>query len=100
MTDIRWQVIANLRFRNHPHQFELQEKSAETARIQLEYEDALKLRSFTDEEIYRFKKAASITNAMETFLNYFYGFIIGVFGSILATIVTDRWKARRALNRS
>ncbi|MBF8774090.1 hypothetical protein [Pseudomonas fulva] len=79
---------------------ELQEKSAETARIQLEYEEALKLKSFTDEEINRFKKAASTTNAMETFLNYLYGFIIGVFGSILATIVTDRWKAMRALNRS
>ncbi|RFQ06044.1 hypothetical protein D0O09_02405 [Pseudomonas putida] len=79
---------------------ELQEKSAETARIQLEYEEALKLKSFTDEEINRFKKAASTTNAMETFLNYFYGFIIGVFGSVLATILTDQWKARRALNRS
>ncbi|MGM3216470.1 hypothetical protein ACSQ5K_14760 [Pseudomonas sp. PhalM4] len=79
---------------------ELQRKSAETAQIQLEYEEALKLRSFTDDEISRFKKAASSTNAMETFLNYFYGFIIGVFGSILATIITDRWKARRALNRS
>lgn len=79
---------------------ELLHKSAETARIQLEYEEALKLRSFTDDEINRFKRAASTANAMETFLNYFYGFIIGVFGSILATIITDRWKARRALNRS
>ncbi|WP_049276017.1 hypothetical protein [Pseudomonas putida] len=84
----------------HDLKIELEEKSAETARIQLEYEQALKLKSFTDEEINRFKKAASTTNAVETFLNYFYGFIIGVFGSILATIITDRWKARRALNRS
>ncbi|OAS08559.1 hypothetical protein AYO08_08270 [Pseudomonas putida] len=60
----------------------------------------LKLKSFTDQKINRFKKAASATNAMETFLNYFYDFIIGVFGSLLATIITDHWKARRALNRS
>lgn len=75
-------------------------KSVETARIQLEYEEALKLRSFTHDEIDRFKRVASTANAMETFLNCFYGFIIGVFGLILATIITDRWKTRLALNRS
>lgn len=79
---------------------ELQEKSAESARIKLEYEEALKLQSFTEEEIDRFKKAASATSATDTFLNYLYGFIFGVFGSILATIITDQWKVRRALNRS
>ncbi len=79
---------------------QLQETSAETARIQLEYEEALKLKSFTDEEINRFKKAASTTSAMDTFLNYFYGFLLGVSGSILATIITDRWKTWRALNRT
>jgi hypothetical protein len=79
---------------------ELQEKSAESARIKLEYEEALKLQSFTEEEIDRFKKAASATSPTDTFLNYLYGFILGVFGSILATIITDQWKVRRALNRS
>lgn len=79
---------------------ELQEKSAESARIKLEYEEALKLQSFTEEEIDRFKKAASATSTTDTFLNYLYGFILGVFGSILATIITEQWKVRRALNRS
>jgi len=79
---------------------ELQETSVETARVQLEYEEALKLKSFTEEEINRFKKAVSTTGTVDTFLNYFYGFLLGVFGSILATIITDRWKTWRSLNRS
>lgn len=83
----------------HDLKAELQEKSIESVRIQRDYEEALKLKLFTEEEINRFKRATSVTDPTETFLNYFIGFIVGVFGSILATIITDMWKTRRAMGR-
>jgi predicted PurR-regulated permease PerM len=77
---------------------ELQTTSEESARIKREYEEALKLKAITAEQLEQIKKAVSAQSTMDTFLNYFFGFLLGVAGSILATVITDRWKARRALS--
>lgn len=78
---------------------ELQTTSEESARIKHEYEEALKLKAITSEQLEQIKTAVSAQSASDTFLNYFFGFLLGVAGSILATVITDRWKAKRALSR-
>jgi hypothetical protein len=78
---------------------ELQEKSAESARIAKEYEEAMKLKALTSEQLDQIKKAVNSQSRMDVFLNYFWGFLLGVAGSILATIIVDMWKRRRALQR-
>ncbi|MFJ3117739.1 restriction endonuclease [Pseudomonas protegens] len=80
--------------------FELKSKSEESVRIKAEYEEALKLKSFTQDQMEQFKKAVNTQSATDTFMNYFLGFLLGVFGSILATVITDTWKTKRALVRS
>lgn len=77
---------------------ELQTTSEESARIKREYEEALKLKAITAEQLEQIKKAVSTQSTGDTFLNYFFGFLLGVAGSILATVITDRWKAKRALS--
>ena len=77
---------------------ELQTTSEESARIKREHEEALKLKAITAEQLEQIKKAVSAQSTMDTFLNYFFGFLLGVAGSILATVITDRWKARRELS--
>jgi hypothetical protein len=77
---------------------ELENTSEESARIKREYEEALKLKAITSEQLEQIKKAVSAQSASDTFLNYFFGFLLGAAGSILATIITDRWKAKRALS--
>ncbi len=79
---------------------ELQTTSEESARIKREYEEALKLKAITSEQLEQVKKAVSAQSASDTFLNYFFGFLLGVAGSVLATVITDRWKAKRALSGS
>lgn len=79
---------------------ELQTTSEESARIKREYEEALKLKAITSEQLEQIKKAVSAQSASDTFLNYFFGFLLGVAGSVLATVITDRWKAKRALSGS
>lgn len=77
---------------------ELENTSEDSARIKREYEEALKLKAITSEQLEQVKKAVSAQSASDTFLNYFLGFLLGAAGSILATIITDRWKAKRALS--
>lgn len=77
---------------------ELQTTSEESTRIKMEYEEALKLKAITAEQLEQIKKAVSAQSTTDTFLNYFFGFLLGVAGSILATVITDRWKARRELS--
>lgn len=77
---------------------ELQTTSEESARIKREYEEALKLKAITSEQLEQIKKAVSAQSATDTFLNYFFGFLLGVAGSMLATVITDKWKAKRALS--
>lgn len=76
---------------------ELQTTSEESIRIKREYEEALKLKAITAEQLEQVKKAVSAQSTTDTFLNYFFGFLLGVAGSILATVITDRWKAKRVL---
>lgn len=80
--------------------FELESKSEESALVKAEYEEALKLKSFTQDQIEQFKKAVNTQSATDTVMNYSLGFLLGVFGSIIATVITDKWKAKRALVRS
>ena len=77
---------------------ELQATSEESARIKLQYEEALKLKAITAEQLEQIKKAVNAQSVTDTFWNYFFGFVMGVAGSMLATIIMDRWKARRALS--
>jgi tRNA splicing endonuclease len=77
---------------------ELQKTSYESAKIKKEYEEALKLKEVTAEQLAHIKIAVSAQSSSDTLLNYFLGFILGVASSILATIITDRWKAKRALS--
>ena len=76
---------------------DLQQKSAESARINKEYEEAMKLKALTTDQLDRVKKAVSTQSGMDIFLNYFFGFLLGVAGSVLATVITDKWKQRRSL---
>jgi septal ring factor EnvC (AmiA/AmiB activator) len=76
---------------------ELQEKSQESARVTREYEEAMKLKAITAEQLDQVKKAVNSQTRMETFLTYFWGLLSGVAGSILATIITDKLKQRRVL---
>ncbi|MGQ3194084.1 MAG: hypothetical protein ACT6UH_05685 [Hydrogenophaga sp.] len=78
---------------------ELQEKSQESARIVKEYEEAMKLKALTAEQLDQIKKVVNTQSRMDVFLNYLWGFLLGVAGSILATILVDMWKRRRALQR-
>ena len=77
---------------------ELQATSEESARIKREYEEALKLKAITSQQLEQIKKAVSTQSTLDTFWNYFFGFLLGVASSILATVITDKWKARRALS--
>ncbi|MCT8946812.1 restriction endonuclease [Pseudomonas iridis] len=77
---------------------ELQATSDESAQIKKDYEAALKLKAITSEQLEQINKAVNSQSATDTALNYFFGFLLGVAGSILATVITDRWKARRELS--
>lgn len=77
---------------------ELQATSDESAQIKRDYEAALKLKAITSEQLEQINKAVNSKTATDTALNYFFGFLLGVAGSILATVITDRWKARRELS--
>ncbi|NWC43933.1 restriction endonuclease [Pseudomonas edaphica] len=77
---------------------ELQATSDESAQIKRDYEAALKLKAITSEQLEQINKAVNSQTATDTALNYFFGFLFGVAGSILATVITDRWKARRELS--
>lgn len=78
---------------------DLVHKSAESARITKEYEEAMKLKALTAEQLEQVKKAVSGQSGAEIFLNYLFGFLLGVAGSVLATVITDRWKQRRELRK-
>lgn len=78
---------------------ELERKSTESAQIAKEYEEAMKLKALTAEQLEQVRKAVSGQTRTEIFLNYFFGFLLGVAGSVLATIITDRWKQRRELRK-
>jgi hypothetical protein len=78
---------------------ELQQKSEESARVRREYEEAMKLQPVTAEQMAQVKKAVGSQSGMEIFRNYLFGFLLGVAGSVFATLITDWWKQRRALRR-
>jgi tetrahydromethanopterin S-methyltransferase subunit B len=78
---------------------DLESKSAESARITKEYEEAMKLKALTTEQLEQVKKAVSGQSGTDIFLNYFFGFLLGVAGSVLATIITDKWKQRKELDK-
>jgi hypothetical protein len=78
---------------------DLEQKSTESARITKEYEEAMKLKALTADQLEQVKKAVSGQSGTEIFLNYFFGFLLGVAGSVLATVITDRWKQRRELRK-
>lgn len=69
---------------------ELRSKSDEAVRISKEYEDAMKLKALTKEQLEQVKLAVGTQSRVEVFMNYFLGFVLGVAGSVLATIITDR----------
>jgi hypothetical protein len=56
---------------------DLEQKSAESARITKEYEEAMKLKALTAEQLEQVKKAVSGQSGTEIFLNYFFGFLLG-----------------------
>lgn len=76
---------------------DLRSQSEESARVTKEYEEAMKLKALTSEQLEQVKLAINSQSRGEVFMNYFLGFLLGVAGSVLATIITDRWKQRRAL---
>jgi hypothetical protein len=78
---------------------DLQQKSAESARITKEYEEAMKLKALTAEQLEQVKKAVAGQSSTDIFLNYFFGFLLGVAGSVLATVITDKWKQRCELRK-
>jgi hypothetical protein len=77
---------------------ELEQTSEESNRIRREYEEVMKLKVVTAEQLEQIRKAVSSQSAWEVFLNYFFGFLLGVASSALATIIMDRIKKRRALS--
>jgi len=79
---------------------DLQQTSEESARVKAEYEEAMKLKVLTAEQLEQVKKAVVGQSRWEIFQNYFFGFLLGVAGSVLATIITDKWKQRKELSRS
>lgn len=79
---------------------ELQQKAEESVRVTAEYEQAMKLKELTAEQLEQVRNAVAGQSRWEIFKNYFFGFLLGVAGSVLATILTDKWKQRKELVRS
>jgi hypothetical protein len=78
---------------------ELQQKAEEAIRISKEYEEAKKLKALTTEQLALVGTAIRTHERKDVLLNYFWGFLLGIASSVLATIVTDRWKHKQALSK-
>ncbi|SRR5258708_2531102 len=78
---------------------ELQQKSDETSRVTKEYDEAMKLKTLTTDQLNEVKKAVGFRGGMDILRDYFSGLFLGVAGSVLATVITDKWKRQRALSK-
>ena len=76
---------------------DLENKARESAQVSKEYEEAMRLKALTSEQLESVRRAVSSQSRSDVFWNYFFGFILGVAGSVVATILTDKWKQRRSL---
>lgn len=76
---------------------ELKNTSAESERIKKEYEEALKLKSITNDQLDQIKKAVSAQTKSEIVLSYLLGFLLGLGSSILGAVIYERIKRLRAL---
>lgn len=77
---------------------EMEQTDQDSARIRKDYENALKLKSVTTEQLEQIKKAVVSQDTWDVAWNYFLGFILGIAASVLATVITDRWKKNKALS--
>src|SRR5258708_17216627 len=78
---------------------ELQQKSDQTSRVTKEYDEAMKLKTLTTDQLNEVKKAVGFRGGMDILRDYFSGLFLGVAGSVLATVITDKWKRQRALSK-
>lgn len=76
---------------------DLQDTSSESERIKREYEEALKLKSITSEQLNQIKKAVSAQSKPEIVMNYLLGFLLGLGSSIFGAIIYERIKRFRTL---
>jgi hypothetical protein len=80
---------------------DIREEMAQTERatraIEEEYEKAKQLQQLTDEQFSAVKSALEKTSWQKTLLDYFLGFLLGVAGSLTASVIYSRAKQRRAL---
>lgn len=77
--------------------FEIQQKSVESIIITKEYEDALKLKSITSEQLEQIHKAVTTQGMFEFAMNFLVGIATGLATSFLYSIATDRWKRKKTV---
>lgn len=79
----------------------IREEMAQTERatrvIEEEYEKAKQLQQLTDEQFSAVKSALEKKSWQKTLLDYFLGFVLGVAGSLTASVIYSRAKQKRAL---
>jgi hypothetical protein len=80
---------------------DIKEEMAQTERasraIEEEYEKAKQLQQLTDEQFAAVKSALEKKSWQKTLLDYFLGFVLGVAGSLTASVIYARAKQKRAL---
>lgn len=79
---------------------ELTKTSKESEQIKKEYEEALKLKSVTADQLKQIRKAVSSQTNSEIVFNYLLGFLLGVGSSILGAVIYDRIRRFRALQNN
>ena len=76
---------------------EMAQKERATRAIEEEYEKAKQLQQLTDEQFSAVKSALEKKSWKKTLLDYFLGFVLGVAGSLTASVIYSRAKQKRAL---
>ncbi|MDO6825426.1 restriction endonuclease [Marinobacter sp. 1_MG-2023] len=76
---------------------EMAQTEKATRAIEQEYEKAKQLQQLTEEQFSAVKSALEKKSWYKTLLDYFLGFVLGVAGSLTASVIYSRAKQKRAL---
>jgi hypothetical protein len=76
---------------------EIKKTSEKSARIKNEYEETLKLKDITEEQLSIIRKSLNTQNTSKMILNAILGFIFGVASSITGTVIYEKRKRYKML---